>query len=167
MSLPLHQMKARDFAQAAHAMRYFWLGFALLVAAWMLGGCMQTFQSSVAGSCGVFERPPYVVLGKTRYDQDVADKFVESGVAGCNWRRPAPRPASLDASPVKSKAAPVKPKRGFVKRITEHVKQSWPSAVPAIEAVPAPPAPAPVIEPPAPPPKPRSAIDQLLHPDAH
>lgn len=129
----------------------------------MLGGCMQTFQSSVAGSCGVFERPPYAVLGKTRYDQDVADKFVESGVAGCNWKRPAVRPASLDV-PAKGRAiapAPVK-RKSIMKRIRDRV---LPPKVEAPAAAVPPPAPVVVApEPATPPPAPRRPIDELLRP---
>jgi hypothetical protein len=86
----------------------------------LLGGCeWQTFKSSVAGSCAVFERPPYAVRGKAAYDQDVVDNFVESGVAGCNWTRPAPRPPQLDApagrkvavaSPPKARPDPADPR---------------------------------------------------------
>jgi hypothetical protein len=134
---------------------------AVLAALPVLGGCMQTFKSSVAGSCGVFERPPYAVLGKTRYDQDVADKFVESGVAGCSWKRPAARPASLDALVRrKATAAPVK-RKSFVKRIRDRilppkVETPAPVEVPVPTAAPDP------VPPPALPP--RRPIDELLRP---
>jgi hypothetical protein len=133
-----------------------------------LAGCdWQTFKSSVAGSCAVFERPPYAVLGKTSYDQGVADNFVESGVAGCNWQRPAARPASLDAA-VRQKAPALKKKRGLIKRIKERV---WPRAAAPVVVVPEPPVVAPIAAEPAPPaappppPPPRSAVDELLSPN--
>lgn len=132
----------------------------------LLSGCMQATIGSVAGGeCKIFERPAYVVLGKRPYDQDWIDSQVEGGVGGCKWKRPAPRPPELDAVPVKSKAAAVKPKRGFVKRITDRFKQSWPPAAAPAGPAPAPVVtPAPVVEPPPPPPKPRSAIEELLQP---
>lgn len=140
----------------------------IILLALPVAGCdWQTFKSSVAGSCAVFERPPYVVLGKTRYDQDVADKFVESGVAGCNWPRPAVRPAALDVSGGKvAAAAPRKP--GLIQRIRDRVRPPAPqrSPQPSWPPVAAPIAPAPVappaVVPPAP--APRSKLDQLLHP---
>jgi len=140
---------------------------ALLAMTMALGGCdFQTFKSSVAGSCAVFERPPYAVRGKTSYDQNVADNFVESGVAGCNWQRPAPRPASLDASPGKAGEAPPAKKRGLVRRIRDRVKAAWPARAAApVLPTPQPPPSAVDPSPPAPPPKPRSAIDELLQPD--
>jgi hypothetical protein len=127
----------------------------------LLGGCMQHFQSSVAGTCKVFERPPYAVRGATSYDQNVADKFVESGVAGCNWRRPAARPASLDV-PAKRKAVatPVK-RKSFVKRIRDRILPPK-VGTPAPAEIPVPTgAPDPV---PPPPLAPRRPIDELLRP---
>ncbi|MCP1832850.1 hypothetical protein [Bradyrhizobium sp. USDA 4545] len=146
-----------------------------------LGGCATDgvgFKSSVAGSCAVFERPPYAVVGKTQYDQDVADKFVESGVAGCNWPRPAPRPPELDragaAKPVTAK--PAARSRGIVARlkhkVAKIVRRPAPAPAPApatfpnqpvapVTAAPAPPEPATV--PPPPPERPR--ILQLLRPN--
>jgi hypothetical protein len=145
--------------------------FALLLLAPLLGGCdLQTLKGSVAGSCAVFERPPYAVRGKTTYDQNVADNFVESGVGGCNWQRPAPRPAALDSPARQSKVTPPPAKRrGLLKRIRDRVlpakpaEPSFPHQAAPIEPVPEPPAvglplPAPqVIER-------RDPIDELLYP---
>jgi hypothetical protein len=128
---------------------------ALLLVA-MLGGCVTTGGGSVTGGeCRVFERPPYAVRGVTQYDQDVADNFVESGVGGCKWTRPAARPAALDATPVaKHVAKPVK-RRSLVARVKAKV---WPgAAVAPVEAVPDMPAPTPRAAP-------RSVIDELLYP---
>lgn len=54
------------------------------------------------GACSAFPRPVYQVKGKTSYDQRWADETTEAGVAGCHWKRPARRPASLDPMPVKA-----------------------------------------------------------------
>ena len=134
----------------------------IVLAAPLLSGCMQHFQSSIAGTCKVFERPPYAVRGATPYDQNVADNFVEGGVAACNWKRPAPRPASLDA-PVKGGAVAVVPvkRKGFIKRIRDRVLPARAEPPAAVSA------PAPVVaapEPAAPPPAPRRPIDELLRP---
>lgn len=136
----------------------------LLIAALasMLGGCVTTGGGSVTGGeCKVFERPPYAVKGQTQYDQDVADNFVESGVGGCKWARPAARPATLDASPAPKVAPKPVKKRSLVQRIKAKV---WPqrAVVPVVPVVIE--APAPLPEPAAPPPAPRSAIDKLLYP---
>ncbi len=136
---------------------------AILLAALSLVGC-QTTGSSVAGSCKVFERPPYAVLGKTAYDQNVADNFIESGVAGCNWKRPAARPASLDVAPGrKAMPAPVK-RRSFVNRIRDRIlppKVEPPAPAEVMPAAPVVAAPEPVAPPP---PAPRRPIDELLRP---
>lgn len=145
-----------------------------------LGGCATDgLKSSVAGSCAVFERPPYAVRGATQYDQDVADKFVESGVAGCNWDRPAARPPELDRMPApKPVAAPAPHRKGIVARIKHKVAKAAakvtgrPAAAPPATFPDAPVAPVtatPVApeppRPPAPPPAPRSRIEQLLRPN--
>jgi hypothetical protein len=138
----------------------------LLLLALPLGGCeWQTFKSSVAGSCAVFERPSYAVRGKAPYDQDVVDNFVESGVAGCNWTRPAPRPPQLDA-PAGRKVAVASPaKRGLIRRLRERVlpARRQHDQKPDFPAAAAPIAPTPQL--PAPPKPRRSAIDELLYPD--
>jgi hypothetical protein len=130
----------------------------IILLAPLLAACeFQTFKSSVAGSCGVFERPPYAVRGKTAYDQNVADNFVESGVAGCNWKRPSPRPASLDAAPDRKVApAPVK-RRSLVKRIRDRILPPKVETPPPVVVAP------PAAEP-EPPPAPRRPIDELLRP---
>ena len=136
---------------------------AVLCSTATLGGCPGTsLPGSVAGGeCRVFERPPYAVLGKTRYDQHVADTFVESGVGGCGWQRPAKRPASLDVAPGQKVAAVAAPKkRGLFKRIRDRLttkKEPVPFLPPE-----APPAPIAVV--PAPVPPPRDPVDELLHP---
>lgn len=140
----------------------------LLALAPLLGGCMQTLTGSVAGGeCKIFERPTYAVLGKRPYDQDWIDSQVEGGVGGCNWPRPAPRPASLDAAPVKPSIVSAKPKPGFVKRVTARVRRAWPKGAVAPIDVPIVPVPAASVAPASPsepPEKPRSAIDELLQP---
>lgn len=55
------------------------------------------------GACSAFTPPPYVVKGKTRYDQQWVDTQTEAGVAGCGFKRPGPRPASIDAKPTVAK----------------------------------------------------------------
>lgn len=137
----------------------------VLSAAALLAGCDPvTLRGSVAGSCDVFERPPYAVRGATAYDQRVADGFVESGVAACGWKRPAPRPAALDL-PAARKAAPPAKKKRLLQRVKEKI-------LPAAQAAPAP-APPPEPPPPAPeetkfqdrfPASPRdpTALEQLL-----
>jgi hypothetical protein len=127
----------------------------LALVAPLLGAC-EHLRGSVAGSCSVFERPPYVVQGKTAYDQGVADNFVESGVAGCHWKRPAPRPASIDAAPGR-KVMPQAKRRGLIKRIRDRVLPARVESAPAPAVVtPAPIAPAPL--------PPRRPIDELLDP---
>lgn len=133
---------------------------ALLAAA--LGGCTQTLSGSVAGGeSKVFERPPFVVKGKAPYDQRWIDSQIEGGVAAYGWKRPAPRPASLDAQPARKAAppAPVK-KRGVIKRIKDaFVPQP---ATPFVDRF------TPAIETPltriAPRAAPRDPVDELLHP---
>ena len=138
----------------------------LVLLAPLLGGCFQTGPGSVAGGeCKIFERPTYVVLGKRSYDQNWIDSQIEGGVGGCHWRRPAARPAELDAVPGRKAVAPVK-KRGIIRRIKQRV---WPKAAAPVLPTPEPPPPPVVAKPapvpPLPPPKPRSALDELLHPN--
>lgn len=124
-----------------------------------LAGCFEATRGTIAGGeCKVFERPPYVVLGKRQYDQDWIDSQVEGGVGGCGWKRPAARPAELDAKPAPKKAAPpVKKKIGVIRRVKDRI---WPSAAAPVLPTPEPPA---VVAPPAP--KSRDPIDELLQPD--
>ena len=107
-----------------------------------------------------------MVLGKTRYDQGIVDRFVESGVGGCGWQRPAKRPASLDVVPGQKVAAVAAPKKhGLFKRLRDRLttkKEPVPFLQP--EAPPAPVAVVPLAPAPAPPPPPRDPVDELLHP---
>lgn len=138
------------------------LAFSLLL---VLGGCMTTGgPASVSGTCGLFDAPKYAIRGATQHDQDWIDPAIESGIGGCNWARPAARPAEWDAAPVRKArpiAKPVK-KPGWIWRARSTV---WPKkiVVPAVMVPDPEPEPEPVAPPPAPPP-PRSAIDELLHP---
>ncbi|MCK1569004.1 hypothetical protein IVB08_34670 [Bradyrhizobium sp. 173] len=140
----------------------------IVLLAGLLGGCASRGPASIAGGeCKIFEAPKYEVRGERDYDQDWIDSQVEGGVGGCHWKRPAARPASIDAaSGHKAAPAPVKHK-SFVRRIRDRV---LPPKV-EIPAAPAPIAPAPAVAsepapaaaPPAPRP-PRSAIEKLLQP---
>lgn len=136
----------------------------------LLAGCGHRGPASIAGGeCRIFEAPPYEVRGRRAYDQDWIDSQVEGGVGGCHWKRPAPRPAAIEATaPASSAASRPGKRRGIVARIRDRVlpaKVAPPAAVPVLEA--APPAPAierpPEVAPPAPRP-PRSAIERLLAP---
>lgn len=86
-------------------------GIVLLVAVSgiLLGACAHNPNKaqlrSLDGACNAFPKPVYQVKGKTPYDQQWADEVTEAGVAGCQWKRPAKRPAALDAP--KAKKAPV------------------------------------------------------------
>ncbi|UPJ31594.1 hypothetical protein [Bradyrhizobium sp. CW1] len=134
----------------------------------LLAGCASKGPASIAGGeCRIFERPQYEVRGKRDYDQDWIDSQVEGGVGGCHWKRPAARPASIDAAPGhKAAPAPVK-RKSFVRRIRDRVlppKVEIPAAPAAIAPAPAAASePAPAAAPPAPRP-PRSAIEKLLQP---
>lgn len=124
-----------------------------------LGGCAHgpTVGSVAGGECRVFERPPYAVRGKTQYDQDVADNFVESGVSGCNWKRPAARPASIEGRVVSAPVTSPK-KKGIIRRIKEKFIAPRPiEPVPYIAAQVAQPAP------PQLPPALRDPVDDLLN----
>ncbi|MGK7056950.1 hypothetical protein AB4853_10750 [Bradyrhizobium sp. 1050_B9_N1_2] len=129
----------------------------------LLAGCASHGPASIAGGeCRIFEAPQYEVRGHRAYDQDWIDSQVEGGVGGCRWKRPQPRPASIDAGPpAKAAAAPAK-RRGIVARIRDRV---LPPKVepPAAAAPPLEPPPAPAVVAPAPRP-PRSAIERLLEP---
>jgi hypothetical protein len=135
----------------------------IIAACAALAGCQTTGTGSVkGGECRVFERPEYAVRGKRPYDQDWVDSQIEGGVGACGWKRPAPRPASLDAAQAPKNVAPAPPKhRGIVKRITDRVT-SWPAAKPApVVATPQSPEPVTVV-----PPEPmRDPVDDLLTPE--
>lgn len=141
---------------------------ALVAAGISLGGCFQTLTGSVAGGeSKVFERPPFVVLGKTTYDQDWVDSQIEGGVAAYGWKRPAPRPAYIDA-PNRNKASVLvkmpKKKPSFIKRVKDKIatfeqpKPPAPGPVPYLNVTP----PLVVSEPPPLPPQ--DPVDQLLSP---
>ena len=135
----------------------------IIAAGLLLGSCQTTgIGSVIGGECKIFERPQYVVLGKRSYDQDWIDSQVEGGVGGCGWKRPAARPASLDAAPgqkARPAAKPVK-KRGLIRRIKDRVVKPFTARVAPVMETPSPPA----IAAPAPPP--RDAVDELLQPSA-
>lgn len=78
----------------------------------LLMGCASNRDLATLsdGACSAFPRPTYQVKGRTAYDQRWADKTTEAGIAGCRWKRPLKRPASL--MPVKAPiAAPLPPKK--------------------------------------------------------
>lgn len=145
------------------------IGAALLAAG--LCGCAKDMGGSISGGeCKVFDRPPYAVRGATRYDQDVADNYVEGGVGACGWQRPAARPPELDAQPaLKPASRPVR-RRSVLRRIKDKV---WPrAAIAPVTAAPVPPdrpvaddapPPAEPLPPPKPKPRPLTAIEELLH----
>ena len=148
------------------------------ISAALLAGCGTSGPASVkGGECRIFEAPKYVVLGKRQYDQDWIDGNIEGGVGGCNWQRPKPRPAALDAVQGQRLAPAQAKKRGLLKRIRDRVVH--PFAAPPAPAAPSPPvvaepasqpmiAPPPIprddVKPLPPPPKPRDPVDELLHP---
>lgn len=116
----------------------------------------------------MFERPAYVVLGKTDYDQNWIDGNIEGGIGGCKWARPAPRPPELDTvAGYVPPAKPIPPKRKkLFQRIKERIKPAAAQAAPAplqpqpeIRHV----APGPTAPPPAPPQAQQSPVDALLH----
>lgn len=123
----------------------------------LMAGCVTTGGGSVAGGeCKVFEAPAYAIRGATQRDQDWIDPTIESGIGGCHWARPAPRPAEWDAV-AKPKVAKKRPT--LVKRIKAKV---WPdTAAPVVEVPTVEQAPEPA---PAAPIPPRSVLDRLLHP---
>jgi hypothetical protein len=129
------------------------------------GGCATKGPASVAGGeCRIFERPQYAVRGKRSYDQDWIDSQVEGGVGGCGWKRPAARPAALDAVPTKRPVtspgkAEVK-KRNVIQRIKDRI--SGPPASAPVPYVAAPIMPA--VAAPTPAPVPRDPVDELLQP---
>lgn len=137
---------------------------ALLLLAPLIVGCTETLRGSIpGGESKVFTAPPYVVKGRAQYDQNIIDDWVEGGVAAYGWKRPAPRPASIDAPTKRAvkTAAPPK-KRGLIKRIKDRVVHPFTKPVaPIVESPPVASLPAPVVQ--APPP--RDPVDELLHPE--
>lgn len=106
----------------------------LLPAAALLSGCETTSEalhSIPGGECKAFERPPYAVKGKTRYDQGVVDNFVETGVGACHWDRPARRPPELDRpAATAASAVPLpKPRPGIIHRAKQKAQSLhlWPA----------------------------------------
>jgi hypothetical protein len=98
----------------------------ILVFVLLLTGCASkgTLPASVlGGECRVFEKPRYEVRGDKPYDQDWIDSTVESGVGGCGWDRPEPRPPEFDAprGTAKAKAPPLK-KASLGARVKAKVK---------------------------------------------
>ena len=130
-----------------------------------LAGCAATGPASITGGeCKIFERPEYAVRGKRPYDQNWIDSQVEGGVGGCGWKRPAPRPAALDAPRATPAAQPVMKRPSLIRRIRNRVMPAdeHPEPMPYI-AAPLPSA-EPAVAPVAPPP-PRDRVDELLRPD--
>jgi hypothetical protein len=77
-------------------------------------------QKDGGGECRVFDRPDYVVLGRTRtrYDQNWVDSNTKAGVAACGWQRPKARPQVLGRSPGAKQLAPARQKRpGLISRV--------------------------------------------------
>lgn len=115
-----------------------------------LGGCGTLRPGSVqAGECKVFLPPVTQVEGKAPVDQYWIDDTIESGVAGCGWKRPAPK---KKAPVVKAKP---KAKQPAPKAKTPEVKPPVappPPPPPVVEPVPVSPAPVapPVVEKPLP-----------------
>lgn len=136
----------------------------IIIFSTMLAGCATKGPASLTGGeCRIFERPQYAVRGKRPYDQDWIDSQVEGGVGGCGWKRPAARPAALDA--VRAKRAVTSPpkkvevkNRNVVQRIKDRI--SGPPAPTPVPYVAAPIMPAVA----APKPGPRDPVDELLQP---
>lgn len=80
----------------------------MVIAGILLTGCAsnERFATLTSGACSAFPRPAYQVRGRTSFDQRWADETTEAGVAGCGWKRPAHRPASMDARPPAAAAVP-------------------------------------------------------------
>jgi hypothetical protein len=148
-----------------------------------LAGCATNPKpASVAGGeCRVFERPPYVVLGQTNYDQNWIDGNVEAGVAACKWPRPHIRPDDLKTAGAPLQVAPAPAQRpSIVSKLKTRVKafkrkaavpKPAPKRAPPPAPAPAPPSPeppkvepAPQPPPPPPPPRKRDPVDELLDP---
>jgi hypothetical protein len=160
-----------------------------------IAGCAGTnLPGSVAGGeCKVFERPPYVVKGARRYDQNWIDGNVEAGVGACGWKRPAARPAAIDTAdtipaapapqvsrarrymnalrhPIKTYKAHRAAKAGTVAPVPAPAPRPRPVALPPTIPPPAIGTPT-TFDPPAPPAAPitkkpsRSDLDELLDPN--
>lgn len=153
----------------------------------MLGGCAGSNRpaSVSGGECRVFERPTYVVLGKTQHDQDWIDGNVEAGIGACGWPRPQPRPKDWDiktAAAEPPRASVAAEKIGRIKHLRQKVARGLAKAREKVtgKAYAAPvsaPGPVPYIapsislpvtaQPPEPSPSPlppQDPVDALLHP---
>lgn len=68
----------------------------------LLGGCSWRKDAPPAsvprGECKIYKRAEYAYAGKAREDQRWIDKMIETGVAGCKFKRPAARPLEWDAA---------------------------------------------------------------------
>lgn len=70
----------------------------------LLAGCANNQFATLKSAGQSLPQAQYRVLGKTRYDQLWIDKTIEVEVASLGHKRPAARPAALDASPRSVKA---------------------------------------------------------------
>lgn len=114
----------------------------------------------MGGECRLFERPAYVILGKTQPDQDWIDSNIEGGVGGCGWKRPLPRPPEWDAAPAPRPAVAAKQQRvGIVTRIKARLKPAKAAPLPLAPPIGVKLAPPP---PPPPAPEPIDPVDELL-----
>ncbi|MCS3725960.1 hypothetical protein [Bradyrhizobium betae] len=88
----------------------------LALLALLLAGCASRGPASIAGGeCRIFEAPKYEVRGRRDYDQDWIDSQVEGGVGGCRWKRPAPRPAAIDAGAAPAHVTARPARRGIIR----------------------------------------------------
>jgi len=79
----------------------------LMTLAFVVSGCAGVSPASIAGGeCKVFKDPGFAVRGKRLKDDQWIGKTQESGIEVCGWKRPAARPASLDARPAPVADAP-------------------------------------------------------------
>ena len=111
--------------------------------------CGMLRRASVGGGeCRVFERPEYVVLAQTPYDQNWIDSNTEAGVAACGWQRPKSRPQARGRPPEANHRTRPKQKPGLIGRFeraaasSASAKSSAPATMPtsAPPSVPAAPA---------------------------
>ena len=90
----------------------------------LLSACASSKPfATVDGFCAALEqggaKPTNQILGRTSYDQPWIDETTEGLVAGCQWQRPAPRPAAWDMPTrvVGGKVVPVPKKRSVWNRL--------------------------------------------------
>lgn len=141
------------------------LSIAACIATVTLAGCGGDNRpaSALGGECKIFPRAETEIEGKTATDQRWIDNTIESGVGGCGWQRPAPRPPEIDATPIAPVVATIKPvkKLGVIARVKARLLPKHTDAPQPLVAVP--PvfmAPFPV---PAPPQVPRDPVLEFLH----